>query len=195
MDVVFDKILERDDLILPHHGILTPFFNAVAHAYDQNLPQRPQPAGDTAIEQARYRDELKRYIETTPSNLLRRYTDTFVKVFDRFDASLPEIARQTKDEVANLKGASAAVPLLDFLPDPAATVEAVIYPFYGDEVEEQFPALHRQYDRNLCAIARLPYEPASLRSPKLIFPRDFQGTPREMVDAYLKDTPFQYDFL
>ncbi len=78
-----------------------------------------------------------------------------------------------------------------FFPTRVAAVEAVIYPFYGDEVEDTFRRCMRKYAAISALSLNCPTMSASLRSSKLIFPRDYQGTPREVVDAYLKGTPFQ----
>ncbi len=78
--------------------MLGAFINVVARVYDENIPRPPDPPGPTPIEQARYRDALKRYIEKTPTNVLKRYTNAFVEALRRFALTLPPLAIQTAHE-------------------------------------------------------------------------------------------------
>lgn len=187
----------RDDL--PTYQIALSMYEvseALYKAEDLNNPLPPLPPQNT-IEEGRYRDRLIAYQKKSSDapKTLSTINLALATAYRRFAASLPPIAKATKeqfsqgDEIKSL----ATVPLLDVLPAPGEAVFGVMTPFFMDEVTELdlFARLRRQLDHNAHEASGIEY-PAP--SEKLIMPDKHKGTPTEIVRAYLHDTPLEQLF-
>jgi hypothetical protein len=196
IDAYADRFLDavRDDL--PAYRIYLAMMSIAASLYaDENLnnPLPPLPAAG-AIEEGRYRDQLiahQRKSADAPRTL-EVFNATLGKCYLDFLAALPPIAKSTPAEFSTGGEAEpfAAFPLIDVLPDAATFVTALILPFFTDDVEQLglFAGLRKQLDRNVHAASGVEY-PAP--GQKLIMPDKHKGTAREIVSAYLGNTPFE----
>ena len=199
MDAYLDRFLDaiRDDL--PAYRIYHAMMSITESLYtDENLnnPLPPLPPANP-IEDGRYRDQLianQRKSADAPRTL-DVINATLAKCYLDFIATLPPIAKSTPAEFSTYGEAEpfAAFPLIDVLPDAATFVTALTLPFFSDDVEQLglFAGLRRQLDRNLHTASGVEY-PAP--SQKLVMPDKHKGTGREIVSAYLANTPFEVLF-
>jgi hypothetical protein len=118
------------------------------------------------------------------------FNETLGKAYLDFIAILPAIATSTPEEFSKCgEGqAFATFALLDVLPDPAKAVMALMLPFFAEQVSDigLFTAVRKQLERNVNQVS------ASVgTSGKLVMPDKHKGTAREIVGAYLNNTPFE----
>ena len=195
-DAYIDRFLDaiRDDP--PAYQIyLAAVQIADAFYKKENLtnPLPPLVAANT-IEEGRYRDQLIAHQRKTADALrtLETFNVTLGKCFLDFIAALPKMAKATYEEFARCDEveAFATFPLVDVLSDAGTAVWCLILPFFREEVEELglFTELRIQLDHNLHYASGVDYPAAS---HKLITPDQNKGTPREIVSAYLANTPFE----
>jgi hypothetical protein len=162
---------------------------------DLNNPLPPiAPQG--TIEEGRYRDALITYQRKSADapKTLETINSTLGAAFTRFIAGLPPIAKSTAAQIADDDAQPfATFPLIDVLPDPANAVMTLISPFFSDAPTELglFAGLRRQLESNTHEVSGVAY-PAP--ADKLIFPEHFKGSPRDLVFAYLHDTPLEEVF-
>jgi hypothetical protein len=196
IDAYIDRFLDaiRDDL--PSYQI----YLAMAHIADAlykhenlNSPLPPITAANS-IEEGRYRDQLIAHQRKTADapNTLEVFNATLGKCYLDFIAALPPIAKASPDEFAKCDELEpfATFPLIDVLPDVAKLVMPLMLPFLAEDVEQLglFADIRKQLDRNFHQASGIDY-PAP--SHKLIAPDKHKGTPREIVSAYLANTPFE----
>jgi Type IV secretion-system coupling protein DNA-binding domain len=195
-DAYIDRFIDaiRDDP--PAYQIYLAAVQIADRLYkDENLtnPLPPLVAANT-IEEGRYRDQLIAHQRKTADapRTLEIFNVTLGKCFLDFIAILPKMAKPTYEEFAQCDEieAFATFPLVDVLPNAGAVVWCLILPFFREEVEELglFTELRSQLDRNLHYASGVDY-PAP--SHKLVTPDQHKGTPREIVSAYLANTPFE----
>jgi len=159
------------------------------------VPLRPEdPRINDAILQGRYRDQLMRGIETALDApriidaIRQTFTDAFTELLRKTHSSA-FVEDITKDEPAPMF----TVPLYDMIRNPGQTVADIIKPFQSPEIQQRrlFTALREQLNRNL-------YEASGVDAPaperRLVHPWQYEGTPCEIVKAYLGYTPLQYIF-
>jgi hypothetical protein len=110
-----------------------------------------------------------------------------------FIKELPDIARTTPQELNKLDAQEcfATFPLVDVIPDAGAAVLALTLPFFSQRVEQigLFSDLRKQLDRNVSEATRAESRASS--SSKVVMADKHKGSPREIVYAYLHDTPFK----
>lgn len=196
MEAYLDRFLDaiRDDL--PAYSVFLAAANITEAFYKHEKLTNPLPpfAAANAIEEGRYRDQLIAYQRKTQDapHTLEVFNATLGKCYLDFIAALPPIAKATPDEFAKCGEAEpfATFPLVDVLPDPAKLVWSVMLPFFREDVEALglFADIRKQLDRNFHQASGVDY-PAP--SHKLITPDKHKGTPREIVAAYLGNTPFE----
>lgn len=145
----------------------------------------PPPAFADLIEQARYRDLIKKEIQRLEhvEELIATFTREMVELFCNFTSSLPLIAIQTAPPD---KEVLTTVPLIDVINVPEV-LAALIKPFYARtdlfaSIQEVLLVNHLQASGQ---------DIASYKPGKLVAPRYFKGTPAETAHAYLKNTPFE----
>lgn len=196
MEAYLDRFIDaiRDDL--PAYQIfllISHITEAIYKEENLNNPLPPLVAANT-IEEGRYRDQLiahQRKSADAP-HTLEVLNTTLGKCYLDFIAALPSIAKATPAEFAKCDEveAFATFPLIDLLADAAQLVWPLIRPFFTPDVEQLglFAALRKQFERNIHDASGVEY-PAP--SHKLILPDKHKGTPREIVSAYLGNTPFE----
>lgn len=196
MEAYLDRFIDaiRDDLPAYQAFLLiSQITEAIYKEENLNNPLPPLLAAN-AIEEGRYRDQLiahQRKSADAP-HTLEVFNSTLGKCYLDFIAALPSIAKATPAEFAKCDEVEtfATFPLIDVLPDAAQLVWPLIRPFFTPEVEQLglFAALRKQFERNVHDASGVEY-PAP--SHKLIFPDKYKGTPRQIVSAYLGNTPFE----
>jgi hypothetical protein len=136
----------------------------------------PLPPIPESIEAARYRDRL--------SEQISKLSDP--ESFVRFERALTKSLQAIAEALPPIESGPFLVALLDVLPDTGKLVEQIASPLHS-----VCAAFRDQYDQNLCAASKLPFNQETRVSPKLVQPSMFNGTPSETIDAFLKDTPFE----
>jgi hypothetical protein len=198
MEAYLDRFIDaiRDDS--PAYRISLIMANITSALYkDENLnnPLPPLIAANT-IEEGRYRDQLIAYQRKTADapRTLEVFNRTLGKCYLDFIAALPSIAKTTPVEFAKCEDAEvdaiATFPLIDVLPEAAKYVWHLTLPFFSEDVEQigLFADVRTQLNRNLHTASGVEY-PAP--NNKLIPPDKYKGTPREVVSAYLSNTPLE----
>ncbi|RNJ51392.1 type IV secretion system DNA-binding domain-containing protein [Methylocystis hirsuta] len=155
------------------HDIAVQLYRAEGFEPDTIVPPPPIPE---SIEAARYRDALIAQIAklSDPSN------------FTRFENAIQRSFQAITSDMPQIESGPFSISLLDMLPDAGQLIEHIAEPIHA--VSASF---REQYDKNLCAVSRLPFTKESLASHKLIRPSSHGGTMQAIADAYLKSTPFE----
>jgi hypothetical protein len=115
-------------------------------------------------------------------------TDAVTRSLARLREGLPATALQTRRNLRSAVDApppAMTVPLMDTVAEIPHIVEEMILPFFSDEVRglDLFRPLTAQLDENARA--------ASGTADRLLMPTAYNGTARDIVDTYLRDTPLQ----
>lgn len=168
----------------PAYPIVLALIQATGALYKAERLGSPVPPMPTAgtIEDGRYRDELlaSQRKSMDPAATLAAFSGAIAEVQGKFFDQLPPMAR-VKPEVFALANQKQpfSFPLIDLLDNPAKIVTDLITPFYGEQAREigLFSLLRRQIDANVEEQGCLPEE--------------YKGKPKEMVRAYLKNTPLE----
>jgi hypothetical protein len=194
MDAHLDRLLDAIQGDLPAYSIfrsMTQITEELYKAENLNNPLPPLVSG-SAIAEGRYRDELiaqQRKTVDAPRTL-EVFSASLGKAYLDFLGTLPPIAKSTREEFSKCdeQRAFATFALIDVLPNPEKTVTSLMLPFFAQEVEDigVFTVLRKQLERNVNQIAA-----GAATGGKLIMPDKYKGTAREIVGAYLSNTPFE----
>jgi Type IV secretion-system coupling protein DNA-binding domain len=196
LDAFINRFIDavRDDL--PAYQIYLAMVHITDALYKEENLNNPLPplVPANTIEEGRYRDQLiahQRKTQDAPRTL-EVFNTTLGKCYLDFIAALPPIAKATPAEFAKCDEVQpfATFPLIDIVPDAAKLVMSIILPFFKEDTDQLglFANIRKQLDRNFHEASGAEY-PAS--SHKLITPDKHKGTPREIVLAYLNNTPFE----
>jgi hypothetical protein len=195
MDAFLDRIIDaiRDDL--PAYHIYVEMLCITEALYKEENLNNPLPplVAANAIEEGRYRDQLIAHQHKTQDapRTLEVFNATVGKCYLDFIAALPAIAKATPEEFAKCGKVEpfATFPLIDIVPDAAKLVTSIILTFFREDADELglFANIRKQLDRNIHEASGADH---SAPSHKLIMPDKHKGTPREIVSAYLNNTPF-----
>jgi DNA helicase HerA-like ATPase len=196
MDAFIDRFIDaiRDDL--PAYQIYLAMAHITDALYKEENLNNPLPplVAANAIEEGRYRDQLIAHQHKTQDapRTLEVFNTTLGKCYLDFIAALPAIAKSTPAEFAKCDEVEhfATFPLIDIVPDAAKLVMPIISPFFREDADQLglFANIRKQLDRNFHEASGADY---SVPSHKLITPDKHKGPPREIVSAYLKNTPFE----
>ena len=196
IDAYLDRFIDaiRDDL--PAYSVyltMSHITEALYQTENLNNPLPPLVAANT-IEEGRYRDQLIAHQRKTADapRTLQVFNATLGKSYLDFIAALPPIAKAAPEVFAQCDEveAFATFPLVDMLPDAAAMIMPLVALFFGQDADELglFAGIRKQIDRNFSQASGVEY-PAP--NHKLVTPDKFKGTPREIVSAYLANTPLE----
>lgn len=189
---LFDGFSDR----LPAYNLYLMMVRVAAHLYereDLHNPLPPLPPANT-IEEGRYRDQLLLRMRKSADapKTLEVFNNALSTSFLRLIDGLPPLALTTREQFAETdkQPSFATFPLTDLLPDPGRAVMQVMTPFFSDEIDQLglFNNLRNQLDRNIHSASGIEY-PAPAH--KLVLPEAHKGTAREIVSAYLHDTPLE----
>jgi hypothetical protein len=164
-----------------------------SHGFDPLAP--PSPSSFDPISQGRYRDELIAGLKTAQDapRILSVIHAALIAAFTELVRKLPSSSLELRDLAPAARTPLFVVPLFDMVRNPGQSVADLIRPFHDPGVEsfKLFRPLREQLNRNL-------YEASGQRHPapehKLMHPYEHQGSPKEIVKAYLGYTPLQYIF-
>lgn len=196
LDAHIDRFIDaiRDDLPAYHiYLTMVRITEAIYKAENLNNPLPPMIGGN-AIEEGRYRDQLIAHQRKTADapRTLELINGTLAKSYLDFIAALPSLAKSTPAEFAKCDEVEpfATFPLIDVLPDAGKTIMPLILPFFRDDVAQLglFADIRTQLDRNFADASGTDYPTPS---HKRIMPETHPGSPREIIWAYLHDTPFE----
>lgn len=199
---VWGRLYELLDERYPSLGIAAEMVTLIealyrAEGFTGEIPKPPEEVGE--IELARYRDRIGALTAKfgRPEVIERAYETLLLALWD-FCRLLPPNALQTRDELLEAAEAGSmagpfAIRLMEALPKTGEAVEALAFPFYRRDAIDAglFAGLRERLSRNQLGASGLPYEPRFYDSPKLVNPSDHEGSPHEIVHAYLKETPFE----
>ncbi len=197
MESFYDRFIDQcDDLeIIPAQPVRGALLKAAGRIYGAEGLAAPlaKPSGLGPIEEARYRDQLMARMrkQSNPQTLPlihRALLDSQLALAK----CLPTLAYQDPNEDGeeeNKPQANMTVPLIDVMPNVGNAVYEMILPlFHPDAIEAGlFADLRSQLERNQDQAS------ASSRN-RVINPQDYDGTPSEIVHAYLKHTPLEAIF-
>lgn len=140
---------------------------------------------DTELEN--FETHLQRFVASTTD---RKTTyDFFVARFANLVATL---LRSLPDDTGSV-GADFTVPLIDFLPNGKATLDEAISSLFAKDVRQWH---HFSSVRDAFTAAQLKVSSAQLRvrdqdAGRVVTPREFEGTAREALDAFLGASPLK----
>src|ERR1700730_8939594 len=186
LDAIIARLLDHYEADnLPSYPIfheMVAIAGTLYEAEDLTNPLPPLPPKNT-IEEARYRDRLldqhKRTLD--PHKTLDIFHHSLGQSFIALSNVLPPIARSTGNEDQQ----QYTISFIDVMPNIGQLVYDMIAPFFSAEAVELglFKNLREQYLTNYVNIDK-----------KSIEPYQHKGTPREIVRAYLTDTPLEQLF-
>ena len=187
------RLLEHwgDDLpIKPIMRMTVRIARDLYEAEDLYNPLPPiAPSGDTIME-GRYRDRLLERIRknSDPHKTLDVMQKTLSSFAETVNSALPPMARTNRAAYHADKEPFATVPLVDVIHNVPEVVQRILQTFLDDEVREHnlFKPLVSQLQTNL--------EEASGKAGQIVRPVEFKGTPQEVIETYLHNTPFMEIF-
>lgn len=189
----FFEAIRADPPAFPIINALLNTSETLYQAEDLNNPLPPiAPLG--AIEEGRYRDSLINYQRKSADapKTLETINTTLGTAYTRFIAALPPIAKTTAAAIVadDERPPFATFPLVDVLPNVGNAVLTLTLPFFSESATDLglFARLRHQLESNIHDASGVAY-PAP--ADKLIFSDKHKGSPREIVSAYLHDTPFE----
>ena len=152
-------------------AVLTVVENLYRAESISDIPPAPPPG---TLEHAKYRDLLLERSRKLAHGtaLIDAMTEAFADFAMHFTEHLPSTAREHRPAES-----ATTVILIDLIRDPAAAIMDTLRPFFQESVTG-FDAF-----RDLRATIERHYEEHEN-------PQEFKGTGRDMVRAYLADTPF-----
>jgi hypothetical protein len=156
---------------------------AIVFYTEEHFTDPPSPLTDviTGIEAARYADrlELMKRRFADPAKSLKLFTETILASFLLFADHLPAIARTEE------KNPLCTVPLIDVIQNVGQAVYDATVPYYSTAAA----GLDLFHDLRDELIERHPD-----KNDKWIEPYDFKGTPQQILDTYLPDSPYELLF-
>lgn len=144
-------------------------------------PPNPLTGAISGIEAARYADrlELMKRRFSDPAKSLKLFTETILASFLLFADHLPAIARTEE------KNPLCTVPLIDVIQNVGQAVYDATVPYYSTAAA----GLDLFHDLRDELIERHPD-----KHDKWIEPYDFKGTPQQILDTYLPNSPYELLF-
>ena len=138
----------------------------------------PPPAAAGAIELGRYVDRLSSLVAQPLSREVA--TRALGQCFQAFSDAIPTFEPGPFTTTAR-----------DVVANAGRTIEGMVSPFYDDELIKTgaLSDLRAQLDRNVHRMSDVPYIPTNYESPKLIMPSRHKGTPAQIINGYLANTP------
>lgn len=175
------------DLCAALNRAVIDLYNAERFA---DVPPEPVPEADQ-ITKARHRDQLLAYLKRTGDPaLLDTFGKTIINSYTRFHKLLPKAALTDTDTYLESDSeGKIAIPLLDLIAEPGEMVMETIRHFYDEKAIELglFKDLRQTIDRNV----KIATAHQTKAKDAEVLPPDYKGPPRELVHAYLQDTPLE----
>lgn len=145
----------------------------------------------TDLELERFEAQLQRFVVST-TNPKTTY-DFFVGRFAEFATTL---LRSLPADIGS-GGAGFTVPLIDFLPNGKATIDAAVGVFFAKDLRQwhHFSSVRDAFESAQRKVSNEQLRVRDQTEGRVVAPREFDGTPREALDAYLGATPLRALFL
>lgn len=185
------RLVEAWQPRIPVWPVLNRMAETAAEVYE--LEQLTNPIApimpSDPIELARHADELNLHMRKVVDapRTLAIMTDALTRSLAALRDRLPETALRPRKSLPQTIDVLPAltVPLVEAVPDIPRAVYDVAVAFYTDEVRDLslFRQLKAQLDEN--------DRSASGASATYVPPWDHKGSPRDIIDIYLRDTPLQ----
>ena len=168
-----------------------------AEGFTGEIPALPAEAGE--IELARYRDRIEAFIaKFERADSVERAEEAVFQSLCAFCHRLPPAAFQDAEalfEAADAGGLKPGfrIPLIDAMRHPGETVERMAGAYYSTQAVEVglFTALRHRLTRNQYEASGMPYPERPGERKTFLLPHESKGPPREMVQAFLRDTPLE----
>jgi len=168
-----------------------------AEGFAGEIPALAPEAGE--IELARHRDRIEALIaKFERADSVERMEEAIFRSLSTFCRCLPPSAFQEAEalfEAADAGGLrpGARIPLIDAMRHPGEAVEALLLPYFSAKAVDAglFAALRHRLARNQCEASGVPYPERPGEKKTLILPHESKAPPREMVQAFLQDTPLE----
>ncbi len=150
------------------------FHDTIEHEPVANKPTAP--TNPNILEKAKYHDAIDAYNQAFTPETMRVYQKTYERCVSHIYRAVPKTSFK---EFKEAKDAPYAIPLIDHIQNPKRVMQECILAFYNKEARDLhlFDHVRASFDANMA------------RFKKETFPEDFEGTPREAVEAYLRNTP------
>lgn len=184
------RFVEASDLA-PIQSLIGRYVQATRALYraeDLANPLPPLPPGGD-VEEGRYRDRMLARTRklNNVQQVLPLLSTTIGTLFVDLTRNLPSLAIETRPEWEE-DPTAVTVPLLDVVPNIGELTRIVMAPFFDAEIAKAdiFYDVRKQLEANIAA--------ASEGKKDTVFPQHSKLPPRELVDAYLKRTPFSLLF-
>ncbi len=180
----FERMMAQPRLKKLNPSIQDIMINLAALFYKvEHFTDPPTPLTDvvTGIEAARYADrlELMKRRFADPAKTLDLFTRTLLTSFLAFADHLPAIARTEEEHPL------CTVPLVDVIQNVGQAVYDTTLPYYSTAAAD----LDLFHDLKPELIERHPD-----KNDKWIEPYDFKGTPQQILNAYLPNSPYELLF-
>ncbi|MAU61741.1 MAG: hypothetical protein CMI62_13545 [Parvibaculum sp.] len=165
-----------------------------------DIPTLAPEAGE--IELARYRDRIEALIaKFERADIVERMEEAIFQSLSGFCRRLPPAAFQEAEalvEAADAGGLKTGfrMPLIDAMAHPGEAVERLLLPYFSAKASEAglFSGLRHRLSRNQYEASGIFHpEPPGNRKP-LLLPHESKAPPRELVPAFLRETPLEEMF-
>jgi hypothetical protein len=148
---------------------------------------------DDGVALRRYLEKKQQFLADS-DYLIDVWREKTIRIFEGMLEYLPDGAfRDDEDE----GGVPFRVSVVDFLEDLPEVIERLIMTLEDDDVvrAELFERVRYRIENNTARASGLDPDATYARAPKIVFPTQQTGrTPRELVDLYVRDTPFLHFF-
>ncbi|HTW53111.1 MAG TPA: hypothetical protein VME45_14565, partial [Stellaceae bacterium] len=185
-----DRLIEAWEPRLPTWPLFRRMIQVAGDLYEQEQlvnPLPPLPPADP-IERATRADELNRHLRKVADapKTLAVLTDAATRSLAVLREHLPATALQSPTDLLRAVDApppAMTVPLMDAVVDIPQVIEDMSLPFFDEDARglDLFRGLTAQLDEN----ARTVSGPGD----RVVMPTVYNGTSRDAVDLYLRDTP------
>jgi hypothetical protein len=190
LDAFLDRVIEDGNV--PVWPITSEIAEIVGKLYSgEGLEKEPLPVyAKGSVEEARFKDRLLAYRRKAANSeeTIQTIADTLFDAYSALRNHLPPLARDERYVLSDGPKPPLTVPLVEAIPDIGSTVRDLSASFQSSRVQELglFTALRQTLVDNYLATAGRSSEP--------IPPDRCKSRARDLVHAYLKDTPFEEIF-
>jgi len=156
------------------------------------LPAPPPTRADLR-EHARYHDRIAEHLQKlSEPDIVERAREAIGQSLIAFVDHLPPMARAAQPDGSDTP--QFTVPLAEVGRNVGDMIEAMVRPYYSDRLKQcgLFQQFRRQLDENLLVMSGLTRETA--QPSKIRLASDYDGSTDEIIDGYLRYTPFREVF-
>jgi hypothetical protein len=144
----------------------------------------------TTLDMENFKAFLHRYVASTvdPKSTVTTFAATYADFLAELYGSVPE---------GDADASAFTVPLIDFVPNPKAVIHRALGAFWKPGIRDKhhFSTVREAFERNRKRASESVLRERDLAEGKVVNPDKFPGTPREVLEAYLSDSPLLPLFL